>query len=91
MGKSFHSGSRHGIFSVDVKRVPVFPPSPVAFHVGPSCGFKGSGGLVDCASRVDAIDWLVLSTDGNRCYKWRGTFSKCLCIFSEVSLCHDGR
>ena len=34
---------------------------------------------------------LVLSTDGNRCYKWGKTFSTCLPIFSEVSLCHDGQ
>ena len=39
---------------------------------------------------ASSCDWLlVLSTGGNRCYKWRGTFSNWLCIFSEVSLCHD--
>ena len=34
---------------------------------------------------------IVLSTNDDRPCKWRWTFSKCLCIFSEVSLCHDGQ
>ena len=38
--------------------VQIFPPSPFVFHVGLSCGFKGSGGLVNCASPVQAIGCL---------------------------------
>ena len=36
----------------------VYRLSPFVFHVGPSCGFKGSGGLVNCASPVHAIGCL---------------------------------
>ena len=39
---------------------------------------------------ASSCDWLlVLSTDGDRCCKWRGTF--CLCFVSEVPLCHEGQ
>ena len=34
------------------RRVPVFPPSPFDFHVGPSLDFKGSGSLLYCVSPV---------------------------------------
>ena len=50
--------TRCGLFSVDVKRVPVFLPSPFVFHVVLSSGFNGSGGLVDFASLVQAIGCL---------------------------------
>ena len=43
-------------------------------------------GKLCVASSCDLL--IVLSTDGDRPCKWRWTFSKCLCIFSEVSLCH---
>ena len=46
--------ARYGLLNVDVERVPDFPHSPFVFHVGPWCGFKGSGDLVDCASPVHA-------------------------------------
>ena len=66
-----------------------FSPSPFVFPVGPSFDFKWSGSLVDCMSPVRSIG--CLSTGGNRCCMCRGTFSKCLCIFSEVSLCRNGQ
>ena len=44
------AAARHGLFNVGFRMVPVFPPSPFVFRVGPACGFKGSCGLVDCAS-----------------------------------------
>ena len=55
IGRVSIAAARYGLLSVDVKRVPVFPPSPFVFHAGPSCGFKGRGGLVNCASPVHAI------------------------------------
>ena len=36
----------------------MFLPYSFVFHVGPSCGFIGSGGLVDCASPVHGIGCL---------------------------------
>ena len=51
----------HVTFSVYVKRVPVFPPSPFVFHVGRSSGCKGSGDLADCASPVHAVGCLCCS------------------------------
>ena len=41
-----------------------------------------SSGRLCVASSCDW--WLVLSTDGDRCHKCRGTCSKCLCILPEV-------
>ena len=69
-----------------------FPSSPFVFHVSPSTVWfhrKWWPGRLCFAS---SCDWLlVLSTDGDPCCKWRGTFSKYLCIFFEVPLCHDGQ
>ena len=45
----------HGVFSVDVRRVPGFPHSRFIFLVCPSFDFKGNGNLVDCVSPVHAI------------------------------------
>jgi len=82
--KSFHSGCTSWSVQCWYQKGPSF--SAFSFCLP----FKGSGGLVDCVA--SSCDWLlVLPTDGNRRYKWQGTFSKCLCIFSEVPLCHDGQ
>ena len=41
---------------------------------------------------ASSCEWLlVFSTDCNRCCKWRGILSKCLCIVSEARLCHYGQ
>ena len=82
------AAARYGLLSVDDKKVPVFPPSPFVFHVGPSCGFKGSG-LLNCAAPVHAIGCLCCPLTVMHVIRWRGTYLKCLLIFSEVPLCHD--
>ena len=58
--------ARHRLFNDVFRRVSVFTPSPIDFHVGPSCGFKGSGGLVESASSLHAIGCLccILTTVG---------------------------
>ena len=52
------AAARHDLSSVDFRRVPVFPPSPFVFHVGPAFAFKESGSLVDCVSPVRSIGCL---------------------------------
>ena len=69
-------------------RVPVFPPSPFVFHVGPSCGFKGSGRLVDCASPVHVIGCLRCPLIVIDVTSGEGHFQS---MFSEVPLCHNGQ
>ena len=46
--RSFHSGCMTRSVQWLFQKGPSFPPSPFAFHVGPSCGFK-------CASPVHVM------------------------------------
>ena len=86
IGKSFHSGctSRSSVQCWFYKD-PGFPPSS-SFRLPcwPFVWFQRKrwpGRL--CVTSL--CDWLLLlSTDCDRFCKWRGTFSKCFCIFSEV-------
>ena len=86
------AAARHGLFNVGFRRPgPSFPAFSFCLPCWPFVWFQRKL----CPGRLciaSSCDWLlVISTDGDRCCKWRGTFSMCLCIFSEVSLGHDGQ